>query len=66
MPIFFGMRKYSVPATIISSVIIVMVMSSTTSEFSLSSIMYIPLSLAAAGFVFAYLAVRKVDKTDVL
>ncbi|MCY9112610.1 ABC transporter permease [Bacillus atrophaeus] len=66
VPIFFGMRKYSVPATIISSVIIVMAMSSTTSEFSLSSIVYIPLSLAAAGLVFAYLAVRKVDKTDVL
>ncbi|KAA6448919.1 ABC transporter permease [Bacillus atrophaeus] len=66
VPIFFGMRKYSVPATIISSVIIVMAMSSTTSEFSLSSIVYIPLSLAAAGLVFSYLAVRKVDKTDVL
>ncbi|MCY8515546.1 ABC transporter permease [Bacillus atrophaeus] len=66
VPIFFGMRKYSVPATIISSVIIVMAMSSTTSEFSLSSIVYIPLSLAAAGLVFACLAVRKVDKTDVL
>ncbi|ASS69751.1 ABC transporter permease [Bacillus atrophaeus] len=66
VPIFFGMRKYSVPATIISSVIIVMAISSTTSEFSLSSIVYIPLSLAAVGLVFSYLAVRKVDKTDVL
>lgn len=66
VPIFFGMRKYSVPATIISAVIIVMAMSSTTSEFSLSSIVYIPLSLAAVGLVFSYLAVRKVDKTDVL
>ncbi|MGW8460708.1 ABC transporter permease [Bacillus atrophaeus] len=66
VPIFFGMRKYSVPATIISSVIIVMAMSSTTSEFSLSSIVYIPLSLAVVGLVFSYLAVRKVDKTDVL
>ncbi|MGK9430539.1 ABC transporter permease [Bacillus atrophaeus] len=66
VPIYFGMRKYSVPATIISSVIIVMAMSSTTSEFSLSSIVYIPLSLAAVGLIFSYLAVRKVDKTDVL
>lgn len=66
VPIYFGMRKYSVPATIISAVIIVMAMSSTTSEFSLSSIVYIPLSLAAVGLVFSYLAVRKVDKTDVL
>ncbi|MED1121162.1 ABC transporter permease [Bacillus atrophaeus] len=66
VPIFFGMRKYSVPATIISSVIIVMAISSTTSKFSLSSIVYIPLSLAAVGLVFSYLAVRKVDKTDVL
>ncbi|MCY8973816.1 ABC transporter permease [Bacillus atrophaeus] len=66
VPIYFGMRKYSVPATIISAVIIVMAMSSTTSEFSLSSIVYIPLSLSAVGLVFSYLAVRKIDKTDVL
>ncbi|MGX4764500.1 ABC transporter permease [Bacillus mojavensis] len=62
--IFFGMRKHSVPATIISSVVIVMLMSSTSPGLSLSSIVYIPLSLAAVGLFFSYMAVRKADKQD--
>ncbi|MFO3789260.1 ABC transporter permease [Bacillus mojavensis] len=64
VPIFFGMRKHSVPATIISSVVIVILMSSTSPGLSLSSIVYIPLSLAAVGLFFSYMAVRKADKQD--
>lgn len=48
----FGMRKHSVSATIISSVVIVMLMSSTSPGLSISSIVYIPLSLAAVGLFF--------------
>ncbi|QJC94804.1 Conserved hypothetical protein similar to YcbO [Bacillus mojavensis] len=64
VPIFFGMRKHSVPATIISSVVIVMLMSSTSPGLALSSIVYLPLSLAAVGLFFSYMAVRKADKQD--
>lgn len=64
VPIFFGMRKHSVSATIISSVVIVMLMSSTSPGLSISSIVYIPLSLAAVGLFFSYMAVRKADWQD--
>ncbi|NPC91416.1 ABC transporter permease [Bacillus sp. WMMC1349] len=66
VPIYFGMRKQSISATIISSVIIVMLISSTNPVFSLSSIIYIPLSLAAVGIVLSYLTVRQIEKKDVL
>ncbi|AYK68155.1 ABC transporter permease [Bacillus subtilis subsp. subtilis] len=64
VPIFFGMRKHSVPATIISSVVIVMLISSTSPGFSISSVVYIPLSLAAFGLLFSYMAIRNADKQD--
>ncbi|MCI4129210.1 ABC transporter permease [Bacillus haynesii] len=65
VPIFFGMRKYSTAATIISSVVIIMPISSTGPGFSISSIVYIPLSLAAVGLFFSFLAVRRIEKIDV-
>ncbi|MCY8575224.1 ABC transporter permease [Bacillus haynesii] len=65
VPIFFGMRKYSTAATIISSVVIIMPISSTSPGFSISSIVYIPLSLAAVGLFFSFLAVRRIEKIDV-
>lgn len=54
VPIFFGMRKHSAAATIISSVVISMLISSTSPDFSISSIVYIPLSLAAVGLIFPF------------
>ncbi|EME72733.1 MULTISPECIES: ABC transporter permease [Bacillus] len=65
VPIFFGMRKHSAAATIISSVVISMLISSTSPGFSISSIVYIPLSLAAVGLFFSFLAVRRIEKIDV-
>ncbi|MCD2368371.1 ABC transporter permease [Bacillus paralicheniformis] len=65
VPIFFGMRKHSAVATIISSVVISMLISSTSPDFSISSIVYIPLSLAAVGLIFSFLAVRRIEKIDV-
>ncbi|MGG7222374.1 ABC transporter permease [Bacillus sp. ATD] len=64
VPIFFGMRKHSVPATIISSIVIVTLTSQTSPGFSISSVVYIPLFLAALGFIFSCMAIRNVDKQD--
>ncbi|MED0589271.1 ABC transporter permease [Bacillus subtilis] len=64
VPIFFGMRKHSVPATIISSVVIVTLTSQTSPGFSISSVVYIPLFLAALGIIFSCMAIRNVDKQD--
>lgn len=64
--LFFGMWKKSVPATIVSAVCIVSVINSSTGGFSLYSIIAIPLLLAAVGIVIAYLAIRNIDKVDLV
>lgn len=65
IPLYFGMRKKSVPATIVSSVVIGSLLSSNSNGFSLSSIIAIPLSLAAIGAIIAYLTIRNIEHTDV-
>lgn len=66
VPLYFGMIKYSTPATIISSLLIVMVTSSSVGpNFSLASIIYIPLGLALIAFGIVASAIRKIDRIDV-
>ncbi|GKU76347.1 ABC transporter permease [Paenibacillus sp. L3-i20] len=65
LPLIVGMRKKSVPATITSSIFIVAVVCSNNGGFTLSSIIAIPLSLAAAGLILTYLSFRKIDYLDV-
>ncbi|WP_054026365.1 ABC transporter permease [Bacillus sp. FJAT-28004] len=66
VPLYFGMRKHSVPATILSSLLIVMLTSSSNPVFSLATIIYIPLGLAAIGVAIAWATVRNIEQTDVL
>ncbi|WP_155592626.1 ABC transporter permease [Lysinibacillus cavernae] len=65
IPLYFGMRKYSIPTTIISSIFIVAVTSSNTGNFTLNDIIIIPITLAIIGLGIAYLAIRNVEKVDV-
>jgi len=65
IPLYFGMRKYSIPTTILSSLIIVMVVSSNTGNFSLNDIIIIPITLAIIGIAVAYLAIRNIEKVDI-
>lgn len=65
IPLYFGMKKYSVPTTIISSILIVIVVSSNTGDFSLNDIIIIPISLAIIGISVAYFAIRNIEKLDV-
>jgi len=65
IPLYFGMRKYSIPTTILSSLLIVMVVSSNTGSFSLNDIIIIPITLAIIGIAVAYLAIRNIEKVDV-
>ncbi|MCP1125416.1 ABC transporter permease [Bacillus sp. AFS018417] len=64
IPLFFGMRKYSVRTTIISSIIIVSLVCSNNGGTSLSDIIIIPIILACIGVVIAYMTVRKVEQAD--
>ncbi|WP_181438532.1 ABC transporter permease [Paenibacillus sambharensis] len=65
LPLVLGMRKKSVSATIASSIFIVMIVCSHNLGFSLSSIIAIPLSLAALGIFLTYLSFRNIHQMDV-
>ncbi|WP_042470529.1 ABC transporter permease [Bacillus ndiopicus] len=66
IPLFFGMRKFSVPTTIISSLIIVLIVCSNNGDASLNNIIFIPITLGIIGVYIAYLAIRKIDKVDLI
>lgn len=64
IPLYFGMKKKSVPTTIISSILIVSIVCGNNGGFSLSSIIAIPLSLAVIGIGIAYLSIRNIENVD--
>lgn len=64
IPLYFGMKKYSISATIISSILLVTVIASNNGGFSLNDIIVIPISLALIGLTVAYLAIRNIEKVD--
>ncbi|KOS60513.1 ABC transporter permease [Lysinibacillus sp. FJAT-14222] len=65
IPLYFGMRKYSIPATIISSILIVSVVSSNSGNFTLYDIILIPITLAIIGIGVAYSSFRNIEKIDI-
>lgn len=65
LPLVVGLWRKSVPATVVSSIAIVAVVCSNNGGFTLSSIIVIPLTLAALGIFLTYLSFRKVDLVDV-
>lgn len=64
--LYFGMLKKSTTATIVSAVIIVSVIGSSSNGASLSSIIYVPITLALIGLVLVYIAFKDIEKKDVL
>ncbi|WP_335582132.1 ABC transporter permease [Paenibacillus yonginensis] len=66
IPLYFGMRKHSVAATIVSSFLVVMIVCQTVDGFSLYSIVAIPVGMALLGAAIAYLSIRNVERDDVL
>jgi ABC-type transport system involved in multi-copper enzyme maturation permease subunit len=65
IPLFIGMRKKSVPATIVSSILIVALLNSGDAGSTLSSVIAVPILFGIAGVCIAYLSVRNVEHTDV-
>ncbi|CAH2716186.1 hypothetical protein BACCIP111895_03370 [Neobacillus rhizosphaerae] len=65
IPLYFGMRKKSVPATIVSAIIMVSLTSSSTNGVNLFAYIAIPISLAAIGSLIAYYSFRNIEKVDV-
>jgi len=66
IPLYFGMRKKSVPTTIVSSILIVSIVCSNNGNFSLSSIIAIPITLSIIGAFIAYLSIKNIERVDVV
>ena len=64
IPLFFGMIKKSVPATVVSSILIVSLLNTGNSGNNLGSIIAVPISLGIVGFIIAYTTIRKAVKAD--
>jgi len=62
---FIGMKSKSVPATILSSLLMAGFLNFNPSGVSLSMIAIVPLSFSIFGFLVAYLSIRKLDYEDV-
>ncbi|WHY87365.1 ABC transporter permease [Neobacillus novalis] len=65
IPLYFGMRKKSVPTTIVSAIILVSLTSSSTGGVNLFAFIAIPISLAVIGCLIAYFSFRNIEKVDV-
>ncbi|MGG1592453.1 ABC transporter permease [Terribacillus saccharophilus] len=66
IPLLFGMIKYSVPATITSSILIIAILSSSINSdgTNLFSFTAVPVALGIVGFIIAYLVISKAVKKD--
>lgn len=66
IPLYFGMRKKSVPATIVSAIILVSFLNSFTSNVLSWSYVTIMFALAVIGVCIAYLSFRNIEQEDVV
>jgi len=66
IPLYFGMRKKSVPATIISGILIVSIVCSSMGGYSLANIIAIPITLSIIGAFITYLSIRNIEHVDVI
>ena len=65
VPLYFGMRKKSVPATIVSAIILVSILNTFTSNVLSWTYMVTMIALAVIGIGIAYLSIRNIEHEDV-
>lgn len=66
IPLYFGMRKRSVPTTIVSSLIVVSIAMNNNPSFSTATFLPLQLALAAIGVVIAYYGIKNIEREDAL
>lgn len=66
IPLYFGLKKKSVPITILSSFIVASILYSNNNGFSLASIIIIPLIFGMIGIFTIYYSIKDIDKKDLL
>ncbi|HDR3885727.1 TPA: ABC transporter permease [Bacillus cereus] len=65
IPLYFGMRKRSVPATIVSSIIVVLIAINNQPVFSIATFLPLQFTFAAIGIAIAYYGIKNIEREDV-
>ncbi|HHT7236121.1 MULTISPECIES: ABC transporter permease [Bacillus] len=65
IPLYFGMRKRSVPATIVSSIIVVLIAINNQPIFPIATFLPLQFTFAAIGMVIAYYGIKNIEREDV-
>lgn len=65
IPLYFGMRKKSVPTTIVSAIILVSLTNSSFDGVNVFTFIVVPIALAIAGALIAYFSFRNIEKVDI-
>lgn len=66
IPLYFGMRKRSVPTTIVSSIIVVSIAINNQPIFPIATFLPLQFTFAAIGMVIAYFGIKNIESEDVL
>ncbi|MCP3779906.1 ABC transporter permease [Paenibacillus sp. MZ03-122A] len=65
VPLYMGMRRYSVPTTIVTSILIVALLFSNNNGAPLSSIAPVQIGFSLLGMLVAYAAIRRIEYKDI-
>ncbi|MED0940897.1 ABC transporter permease [Bacillus mycoides] len=65
IPLYFGMRKRSVPATIVSSIIVVLIAMNNPPIFPIATFLPLQFTFAAIGVAIAYYGIKNIEKEDI-
>ncbi|EJQ99114.1 ABC transporter permease [Bacillus mycoides] len=65
IPLYFGMRKHSVPTTIGSSIIVVLIAINNQPVFSIATFLPLQFTFAAIGIAIAYYGIKNIEREDV-
>ncbi|URJ46641.1 ABC transporter permease [Paenibacillus polymyxa] len=66
VPLYMGMRRYSVPTTIVTSILIVALLFSNNNGATLSSIAPVQIGFSILGMLVAYAAIRRIEYKDII
>ena len=65
IPLYFGMRKRSSPATMVSAIVLTTLTSANIGEFNLYLVIAIPILLGLIGIFIGYLTVKNIEHVDI-
>ncbi|EEL32564.1 Bacitracin transport permease protein BCRB [Bacillus cereus Rock3-28] len=66
IPLYFGMRKHSVPTTIVSSIIVVSIAINNQPIFPIATFLPLQFTFAAIGMVIAYFGIKNIEREDAI